>query len=56
MTDEQMTISDRKLLARIEADEVRLAVRCQRCRRWLTDPSSTAIHYGPRCAKAVGNV
>ena len=31
----------------------RLAVRCQRCGRWLTAGRSKRNHMGPRCAKAV---
>lgn len=34
--------------------EFRLAVRCKRCQRWLTDGRSKRAHLGPRCAaKAV---
>lgn len=30
-------------------DEVRIAVRCKVCRRWLTDPESVAYGAGARC-------
>lgn len=30
-------------------DEVRIAVRCNVCRRWLTDPESVAYGAGARC-------
>lgn len=30
-------------------DEVRIAVRCNICRRWLTDPESVAHGAGARC-------
>jgi hypothetical protein len=30
-------------------DNVRIAVRCNTCRHWLTDPRSVALGVGPRC-------
>jgi hypothetical protein len=34
--------------------EFRLACRCRRCGRWLTDGTSKRRHFGPTCAaKAV---
>lgn len=30
--------------------DFRLAVRCRRCGRWLTDGRSKRNHLGPRCA------
>lgn len=30
--------------------EFRLAVKCRRCGRWLTDGRSKRAHLGPRCA------
>lgn len=30
-------------------DEVRIAVRCNICRRWLTHPTSVAAGAGARC-------
>lgn len=40
----------------IRRDELRLAVKCKSCGRWLTSRTSKANHRGRRCAsKAVGN-
>jgi len=36
----------------IRRGELGLAVRCRRCRRWLTDPASKRAGIGPRCAVA----
>ena len=30
-------------------DDVRIAVRCNCCRRWLTDPESVTLGIGPTC-------
>lgn len=30
-------------------DEIRIAVRCNYCGHWLTDPQSVALGVGPRC-------
>lgn len=30
-------------------DEFRIALRCNVCRRWLTDPESVAYGAGARC-------
>ncbi|WP_165609047.1 DUF6011 domain-containing protein [Mycolicibacterium fortuitum] len=30
-------------------DEIRIAVRCNNCGHWLTDPESVALGIGPRC-------
>lgn len=29
--------------------ETRIAVRCNHCGHWLTDPKSVALGIGPRC-------
>ena len=34
--------------------DFRLAVRCRRCGRWLTDGRSKRNHLGPRCAVKAG--
>lgn len=34
--------------------EFRLAVRCERCGRWLTDGRSKGRRHGARCAAQVG--
>ena len=31
------------------ADETRIAIRCNVCRRWLTDPKSVIAGAGPTC-------
>ncbi|WP_418003356.1 DUF6011 domain-containing protein [Mycobacterium sp. PDNC021] len=31
--------------------ETRIAVRCNTCGHWLTDPESVAAGSGPRCRK-----
>lgn len=32
-----------------DSDEFRIAVRCNVCRRWLTDPDSVVLGAGPTC-------
>ena len=43
---------DWSLWRAIRRGELGLAVRCRRCRRWLTDPASKRAGIGPRCAVA----
>lgn len=45
---------DADLIAAAEARGYRLAVRCRRCRSWLTDPTSVATHLGPVCSQRAG--
>lgn len=33
----------------MDLSEWRIAVRCQVCRRWLTDPASVLAGVGPKC-------
>lgn len=45
---------DRSIWQALFRGEFRLAVRCRRCGRWLTDGTSKRNHLGPACAaKAV---
>lgn len=43
---------NRDLWAAIFDGHFRLAVKCRRCGRWLTDGRSKRNHMGPRCAQA----
>lgn len=36
----------------VDPSEWRIAVRCQVCRRWLTDPASVKAGVGPKCGGA----
>lgn len=42
--------ADRLLKAALRGYSFRLAVRCDTCRQWLTDPVSVRRHRGPVCA------
>ncbi|MGV0746263.1 DUF6011 domain-containing protein [Mycolicibacterium sp. XJ870] len=35
-----------------DSDAMRIAVRCNHCGHWLTDPISVALGVGPRCRGA----
>lgn len=53
---------DRRIVDRVDASiwravyngEFRLAVKCRRCGRWLTDGHSKRRHLGARCAARTG--
>lgn len=55
---------DRQVVERVDASlwravyngEFRLAVRCRRCGRWLTDGRSKRRHYGATCAAKAGEL
>lgn len=46
---------DGSLWAAIFDGHFRLAVRCDRCGRWLTAGRSKRAHLGPRCAQKVAD-
>lgn len=33
----------------LDSEDMRIAVRCNICRRWLTDPQSVVLGAGPAC-------